>query len=427
MQQDENRVVFSIIMCTYNSAQTVQRAILSVIKQKFEKWELIILDNGSTDETVDILNEYVRQDTRVRCYFRKNNVGWPKGISICLKYAQGEYTMFLGADDYLTDEKVLETVYCEKVKHNPDIIWTGNYYAVLENGKEYYVASKTPEYKVFEKEDKLIQIYEIMHNVYYNSVMHYVRIDFLKENKIDFFEPYYGDNGGMTEALVKAKKMVVLDKAAYVLTINTSQTSQKTSCDIDISVRWNSVKSALSDARKCDIQKIEYIARRILNNIMEVIEGIISGMPLRDKLMNPVEMDFAHRYCEAEAWISSDTIGELAYFAGREAYGERLLDSLGVLYWECKKYGKIADEIRKYSLWSAEFVELSMERNKEGKIVWKKDIGVEAERIIDLLGSVNNPHRIGCEIMLQEDVIYTDQNSRKTLQKNLNEYLKNWD
>lgn len=44
-------------------------------------------------------------------------------------------------------------------------------------------------------------------NVYYNSVMHYVKIDFLKENGIDFYYPFYGDCQGMTEAIVRAEKL----------------------------------------------------------------------------------------------------------------------------------------------------------------------------------------------------------------------------
>ena len=63
-----------------------------------------------------------------------------------------------------------------------------------------------------------------MQSLYYNSFFHFERISFLKENNIDFFEPYYADFEGMTEAMCRAKRMVVVDKALYALTENTSQT-----------------------------------------------------------------------------------------------------------------------------------------------------------------------------------------------------------
>ncbi len=70
---------FTIIMCTYNSAQTVDAAISSVKNQKFDGWEMLILDNGSSDATVEKLKQYERLDERIKCIYRKDNIGWCKG------------------------------------------------------------------------------------------------------------------------------------------------------------------------------------------------------------------------------------------------------------------------------------------------------------------------------------------------------------
>ena len=94
--------LFNIIMCTYNSAQTVDTAISSVKNQKFDGWEMLILDNGSSDATVEKLKQYERLDERIKCIYRKDNIGWCKGISECLKMSVGSYMMFLGADDFIT-------------------------------------------------------------------------------------------------------------------------------------------------------------------------------------------------------------------------------------------------------------------------------------------------------------------------------------
>ena len=55
-------MLFSIIMCTYNSAKSLKYAVDSVRNQVFDEWELIILDNGSEDETVSLLKVYEKTD-----------------------------------------------------------------------------------------------------------------------------------------------------------------------------------------------------------------------------------------------------------------------------------------------------------------------------------------------------------------------------
>lgn len=61
-------MLFSIIMCTYNSAHTLKYAVDSVCRQSYADWELVILDNGSSDMTVELLQEYQKEDKRIRCF-----------------------------------------------------------------------------------------------------------------------------------------------------------------------------------------------------------------------------------------------------------------------------------------------------------------------------------------------------------------------
>ena len=71
--------------------------------------------------------------------------------------------------------------------------------------------------------------------------MHYVKIDFLKENGIDFYYPFYGDCQGMTEAIVRAEKIVVMSQPEYVLTLNTSQSSKRCGYNHDEKRQWDSI------------------------------------------------------------------------------------------------------------------------------------------------------------------------------------------
>ena len=97
-------------MCTYHSSMTLGNALDSARHQTCQNWELVILDNGSKDETITVLQEYERIDERIHVIYRDSNVGWRKGISLCLEKASGQYMMFLGADDYLASDETLQEV-----------------------------------------------------------------------------------------------------------------------------------------------------------------------------------------------------------------------------------------------------------------------------------------------------------------------------
>ena len=366
--------LFTIIMCTYNSAQTVDAAISSVKNQKFDGWEMLILDNGSSDATVEKLKQYERLDERIKCTYRKDNIGWCKGISECLKMSVGSYMMFLGADDFMTTEQTLSEVAGEVVKHHPQVIFTGSYYAKYEQGKFQVVNHTLPEYKVYkENRDKLTCMAELMKNVYYNSMMHYVEIVFLKENGIDFYYPFYGDCQGMTEAIVRADKIVVMSQSEYVLTLNTSQSSKTCGYNHDEKRQWDSIKAILPDKFNAKDTRIQYIARRVLDNLTEKCQNIALGEPLCDSYMNAIEKSLPERFTRVEEMISTQEMGEMMNYAGREEYAECLIGAAGVNYWICKKNKMLLEEICRNSKWLAEFVEVAMEMDETaGMVVWKK-------------------------------------------------------
>jgi RimJ/RimL family protein N-acetyltransferase len=410
--------LFTIIMCTYNSAQTVDAAISSVKNQKFDGWEMLILDNGSSDATVEKLKQYERLDERIKCIYRKDNIGWCKGISECLKMSVGSYMMFLGADDFMTTEQTLSEVAGEVVKHHPQVIFTGSYYAKYEQGRFRIVNQTLPEYRVFkENRDKLTCMAELMKNVYYNSVMHYVKIDFLKENGIDFYYPFYGDCQGMTEAIVRAEKIVVMSQPEYVLTLNTSQSSKRCGYNHDEKRQWDSIKAIIPDKFDAKDIRIQYIARRVLDNLTEMYQNIALGEPLCDSYMNAIEKSLPERFARVEEMISTQEMGEMINYAGREEYAECLIGAAGVNYWICKKNKMLLDEICRNSKWLAEFVEAAMEMDETaGMVIWKKRFDRDAgERLLQICQNPWNRFKTGVELLLKDDVWYEDTRIREKL------------
>lgn len=90
----------SIIVAAYNAADLIGRCIDSCLAQTYPDFELIIIDDGSTDATIDIVQTYQQQEPRLRCY-RVENGGQGKARNIALGQATGDYVTILDADDAL--------------------------------------------------------------------------------------------------------------------------------------------------------------------------------------------------------------------------------------------------------------------------------------------------------------------------------------
>lgn len=92
--------VVSIVMPSYNSLRFVERAVSSVIKQTFQDWELIIVDDCSTDETYDFLLEKFSNDSRIIVDRLPENSGGPAAPrNHAMRRARGDYIAFLDSDD----------------------------------------------------------------------------------------------------------------------------------------------------------------------------------------------------------------------------------------------------------------------------------------------------------------------------------------
>lgn len=107
---------FSIIIPTYNRAQLITKAIESVLLQTFSDWELIIVDDGSTDNTKDIIEKYFQQEKRIKYLYQQNSersAARNNGI----KNSFGTYICFLDSDDYYLPDR-LEKLHSEIVRNN---------------------------------------------------------------------------------------------------------------------------------------------------------------------------------------------------------------------------------------------------------------------------------------------------------------------
>lgn len=116
---------FSIITPVYNAAEYLNETIKSVDSQKFTDYEWLVCDDGSTDDSLQILKAAHKKNPRIRLYTQENS-GVSAARNTCLKHLSGDYLMFLDADDALADD-CLQVLHDQLVTTEADLLIYGWY------------------------------------------------------------------------------------------------------------------------------------------------------------------------------------------------------------------------------------------------------------------------------------------------------------
>lgn len=105
----KNKDLVSIVMPSYNTSKYIEESIESVLNQSYTNWELIIVDDCSTDETDNVVQEYLT-DTRIRYLKNERNSGAAVSRNYALREAKGKWIAFLDSDDLWHPEKLQKQI-----------------------------------------------------------------------------------------------------------------------------------------------------------------------------------------------------------------------------------------------------------------------------------------------------------------------------
>jgi len=119
---------FSILVPTYNQAKYLPVALDSLINQTCRDWEAIVVDDGSTDRTPEVMKHYRAMDNRIRI-FRKGNGGTASALNEGLRNARGPWICWLSSDDLFQPDKL--SVHLRAIKENPNVGFFHTHYYVL--------------------------------------------------------------------------------------------------------------------------------------------------------------------------------------------------------------------------------------------------------------------------------------------------------
>jgi glycosyltransferase involved in cell wall biosynthesis len=215
--------MISIVMPIFNAECFLSKAIDSVINQTLKDWELLLIDDGSNDSSLNICNEYAIKDTRIKVIHQKN-----KGVSIARKVgielAQGEYSIHVDADDWI-DPTALEDLYIKAKTENADIVISD--YFINENNKQFISRQNLNSFN-----PNLILI-EILNNKLFGALWNkLIRTNLYKKYNAQFFHGInYCEDVLICAQILKhlEVKVAYLNKAFYHYTINNNSITHKIS------------------------------------------------------------------------------------------------------------------------------------------------------------------------------------------------------
>lgn len=208
-----NQIKISVIMPVYNTGIYLEEALKTLFAQNFKDFELICIDDSSDDKvTICILNQYQMKYENMQVVRLKHNVGAGKARNIGFSIAQGEYTIFLDADDMFAQD-FLEKMYQCICLNKADICVCGYKEFFIEDGNTYFRCGYIPnEYRInsINREDWLLDFPTSAWNKL-------CRTQFLKENNI-FFQSLSSCNDVFFScmAMINAKKRCFVEDISLI-------------------------------------------------------------------------------------------------------------------------------------------------------------------------------------------------------------------
>ena len=173
------KVRFTVAISAYNIENYVKRAIDSVLNQTFKNYELLVIDDCSTDSTMEVIKQIVGQEAKI-LQTKKNSGTAAASRNIAIENAKGEYLLFLDGDDELYSNETLKEI-DEHIKENKyDIIYLG--YENVGHTENYYRISNKENST---REARLIcdESFSVSSKVW--------NVEFLRNNNIRFKEGMY--------------------------------------------------------------------------------------------------------------------------------------------------------------------------------------------------------------------------------------------
>lgn len=212
----QKTIEISVIIAAYNVENYLERAIRSILDQSFDQFEIIVIDDGSSDKTGEIAKDLAKEDERIRVYQLEN-----RGVSAARNFAiektRGKYIYFMDSDDYV-DANMLSDTYEQIARTNVDLVVFG---FCFETWKENNLIQQFPtksSYHVYNNKDEIRDnfVYLWDCDIFYNVWNKIFVADIIKEKRIYFEKMKFGEDLQFNiDYLYNCNSIITLDNCYY--------------------------------------------------------------------------------------------------------------------------------------------------------------------------------------------------------------------
>lgn len=271
---ESSNVLFSIIVPIYNVEEYLDDCITSVLNQSFESFELILVDDGSKDNSPYICEQYKKKDQRIKV-IHKENGGLVSARKAGIATAKGTYAVCLDGDDWIDKNHLFELSQVIKT-YSPDIICF-NHYEVVE---ETYTECKIPFSKgLYSYEDILKNVYP--HAIQTSEGTEFPPTIWAKAYKMDLYRSEQllvddrikiGEDAACTiPCMLRANTIYIIDKALYYYRRNNvSMTKNKKPFSWDVPELIELHLRKRVETNEADLQ--QQISRRTVHALINVVK-----------------------------------------------------------------------------------------------------------------------------------------------------------
>ena len=210
-------VKVSVILPVYNVAQYLDETFTSLLNQTLQEMEIIAVNDGSTDNSEEIIKKYAQEDQRIK-YFSQENQGQSVARNLALQHATGEYIYMMDSDDILSGPDVLLTCYEYAEKNRADFVFFDRDW-LMEDKTDFSVSLHSTKYveenKVYDGESLLNLLLD---TTSYNCVVWLllIRHDHLKRLGLDFYPGIIHEDELFTTVLMLRSSSIYCLKQSFV-------------------------------------------------------------------------------------------------------------------------------------------------------------------------------------------------------------------
>lgn len=275
----------SVVIPVYNTGQYVEECIDSVFHQKQKEIEVIVIDDGSTDNSLEVLLRLQKKYPELIIVTQENHKqGYARNVG--MKRAKGEYIYFLDSDDYILED-TLEKCYNCASKNKLDIVMFDAASFEDTDERKAIVPNYDDRHEIISERNEIFSGIYFLEKYYQSTYspspcLIYCSADFLKKNSIWFLPGvFFEDNEFYCKSMILAKRVMYIPQKFYQYRCRKSSTTQ-TEFDLKKAEDHIKVINAIADLKSLNEGECEAVVKQISLGLLRYVAGVCNSNALYD-------------------------------------------------------------------------------------------------------------------------------------------------